>query len=170
MQERRVALEKLTLATDARDSAFGATAWTALLGTSVGGMAVTPRSATPPAPRGFRSTNPCVVEPDTFVVDGTASESAPGGWNMSWKTCTNALTVPSCGSWRSMIRQITPAAKSEIAIGMNTTVLNATAQDTFSVSTAKISPSAVIRAGTTATQMALFLIAVVIALVEKSVL
>ena len=71
---------------------------------------------------------------------GLASESAPGGLNASWKTWTKAFTVPSCGSCRSMIRQITPAAKSEIAIGMNTTVLNATDQDTFSVSTAKIEP------------------------------
>ena len=60
-----------------------------------------------------------------------------------------------------MIRQITPAANSEIAIGMKTTVLNATDQRTRSVSTAKISPIAVTSAGTTATQIALFLIAVV---------
>ena len=58
-----------------------------------------------------------------------------------------------------MIRQITPAAKSEMAIGMNTAVLKARAQLTFSVSTAKTSPSAVMNAGTTATQIALFLIA-----------
>ena len=57
-------------------------------------------------------------------------------------------------------RQITPAAKSEIAIGMKTTVLNATAQRMRSVSTAKTSPIAVTSAGTTATQIALFLIAV----------
>ena len=59
------------------------------------------------------------------------------------------------------MRQITPAANSEIAIGMNTTVLNATDQRMRSVSTAKISPIAVTNAGTTATQIALFLIAVV---------
>jgi hypothetical protein len=69
-----------------------------------------------------------------------------------------------------MIRQITPAANSEIAIGMKTTVLNASDQAMRSVSTAKTSPIAVIDAGTTATQIALFLIAVVIALVVKSAL
>ena len=52
-------------------------------------------------------------------------------------------------------------AKAEIAIGRKTTVLNATAQRMRSVSTAKTSPIAVTSAGTTATQMALFLIAVV---------
>jgi hypothetical protein len=69
-----------------------------------------------------------------------------------------------------MIRHVTPVANAEIAIGRNTTVLNATAQRTRSVSTAKISPNAVTMAGTTATQIALFLIAVVNVDVEKSVL
>ena len=59
-----------------------------------------------------------------------------------------------------MIRQITPAAKSEIAIGMKTAVLNATDQRIFSVRTPKISPTAVTKAGTTSTQSALFLTAV----------
>ena len=52
-----------------------------------------------------------------------------------------------------MIRQITPAAKSEIAIGMNTAVLKATDQATRSVSTAKIRPmgmTAAVTAGTRA--------------------
>ena len=69
-----------------------------------------------------------------------------------------------------MIRQITPAANSEIAIGMKTTVLNATDQLTRSVSTAKTSPIAVTSAGTTATQIALFLIAVREHVVVKSAL
>ena len=56
----------------------------------------------------------------------------------------------------SMIRQLMPAAKSEIAIGMNTSSLKAVAQLTRSVSTAKIRPIAVTSAGTTATQMRLF--------------
>ena len=60
-----------------------------------------------------------------------------------------------------MIRHVTPVANAEIAIGRNTTVLNATAQRTRSVSTAKIRPTDVTNAGTTATQIALFLIAVV---------
>ena len=59
-----------------------------------------------------------------------------------------------------MIRQVTPVAKAEIAIGRKTTVLNATFHLTFSSITAKSSPIAVTKAGTTATQIALFLIAV----------
>jgi hypothetical protein len=58
-----------------------------------------------------------------------------------------------------MIRQITPTAKSETASGMKTTILNATDQRTRSVSTAKMSPTAVTTAGTIRTQRALFLIA-----------
>ena len=53
-----------------------------------------------------------------------------------------------------------PAANAEIAMGMKTAVLNATDQRTRSVSTAKIRPTAVTKAGTTATQIALFWIAV----------
>ena len=48
-----------------------------------------------------------------------------------------------------MTCQITPVANSEIAIGMKTTVLNATAQRMRSVSTAKTSPIAVTTAGAT---------------------
>ncbi len=68
-----------------------------------------------------------------------------------------------------MIRQITPAAKSDTAIGMKTAILNATAQRMRSVRTAKTSPIAVTSAGTTATQTALFLIAVRVVSVVKSV-
>ena len=71
-----------------------------------------------------------------------------------------ALTVPRCGSSWSIRRQITPVANSEIAIGMNTAVLKATDHLMRSVRTAKMSPIAVTSAGTTATQMTLFLIAV----------
>ena len=53
-----------------------------------------------------------------------------------------------------------PAAKAETASGMKIAVLKASDQPTRSVSTAKISPIAVTSAGTTATQIALFLIAV----------
>ena len=59
-----------------------------------------------------------------------------------------------------MIRHVTPAAKAEIAIGMKTAVLNATDQAIRSVSTANTSPIAVTSAGTTRTQIALFLTAV----------
>ena len=55
-------------------------------------------------------------------------------------------------------------------MGRKTAVLNATDQRTRSVNTAKTSPSAATNAGTTATQMALFLIAVTKYELVKSVL
>ena len=83
----------------------------------------------------------------------------------------NALTAPTSGSPGYMAaRQMTPAAKSEIAIGMKTTVLKATDQLTRSVMTAKRSPIAVTRAGTTPTQIALFLIAVTVFRVVEELL
>jgi len=63
--------------------------------------------------------------------------------------------------------QITPVAKSEIAIGMKTIDLKATAQRMRSVSTANTSPIAVTIAGATRIQIALFSIAVTRMLVEK---
>ena len=78
----------------------------------------------------------------------------------SFTTAIEALIAPRFGSCWSMIRQMTPAANALIAIGMKTAVLKATDQLTRSVSTAKMRPTAVTNAGTTATQMALFLIAV----------
>ena len=56
--------------------------------------------------------------------------------------------MPWSGSFSYISRQITPAAKSEIAIGMNTATLNATEKRTRSRSTAKTSPIAVTNAGT----------------------
>ena len=82
----------------------------------------------------------------------------------------SALTAPRFGSCTYMIRQVTPVANAEIAIGRKTAVLNATDQRTRSVSTAKTSPIAVTTAGTTATQIRLFLIAVVSVGVVNSVL
>ena len=77
--------------------------------------------------------------------------------------------MPSSGSVWSITRQITPAANSEIAIGMKTTVLNAVDQRIRSVRTAKISPIAVTNAGTIATHKTLFLIAVVsVSVVNRS--
>ena len=55
-------------------------------------------------------------------------------------------------------------------MGMKTAVLKATDQRTRSVSTAKTNPMAVTSAGATATQIALFLMAVSSVLVVKSVL
>jgi hypothetical protein len=66
-----------------------------------------------------------------------------------------AFTAPWSGLSSNITRQEMPAANREIAIGMKTTSLKAADQLTRSVSTAKISPSAVTSAGTTATQMRL---------------
>ena len=59
-----------------------------------------------------------------------------------------------------MNRQITPAAKSEIAIGMNTATLKPVAKRTRSRRTANTSPMAVTKAGTMRSHRKLFLIAV----------
>ena len=94
-------------------------------------------------------------------MEGSASGSAPGGSTSSATTLIAALTAPISGSFSSITRQITPAANSEIAIGMKTTVLNATDQRTRSSSTANTSPIAVTSAGTIASHRTLFLIALV---------
>src|SRR5205823_11907199 len=123
--------------------------------TSAGGIAVRPSSAVPPAAIGFCSVRPVLGVPVSALVDGAASESGPGGENESLIAPIVALTAPWLGSFRYITCQITPVAKSEIAIGMNTTVLNATDQRMRSVSTAKMSPIAVTSAGTSATQIML---------------
>ena len=58
------------------------------------------------------------------------------------------------------MRQMTPTAKSEIASGMKSTILNTLAQPIRSVITASTRPNAVTAIGTTRIQMTLFLIAV----------
>jgi hypothetical protein len=105
----------------------------------------------------------------TFSVDGWASESTPVGLTASAPTAMMALIAPRSGScWYIAARQMMPAAKREMAIGMKTTVLKATDQLTRSVITAKMSPIAVTTAGTTPIQMALFLIAVTVLASLKS--
>src|SRR6476661_429479 len=118
-------------------------------------MPVSGNNATDPGRTDVLSTIPVCGVPVTFVPDGNASESGPGGEMSSCSAPTTALSAPRDGSCWYMIRQITPAAKSEMAIGMNTAILKATAQRMRSVSTANTSPIAVTSAGTTATQMAL---------------
>ena len=81
-----------------------------------------------------------------------------------------AFVAPISGSFWSITRQITAAANAEIAIGMNTAVLNATDQRTRSVRTAKMSPIAVTSAGTIRSQRKLFLIAVIVASLENKFL
>src|SRR5579862_8941521 len=103
-------------------------------------------------------------------VDGDAEASTPAGLKTPEIVLPSALIAPRFGSCWYMIRHVTPVANAEIAMGRNTAVLNATAQRTRSVSTANTSPTAVTIAGTTATQMALFLIAVVNVDVVKIVL
>ena len=138
----------------------GTTACFAPAGTSVGGIAVSPSSAVPPGRTGFFRTIPFCGEPTRTALDGAAFESTPGGRNSSWNTPTTALSVPLAGSFSSIRRQITPVANNEIASGMKTIVLKTTPQLIRSIRTAKTSPIAVTKAGTTATQIRLFLIAV----------
>ena len=123
-------------------------------------MPVRPSRATLPGCRGVCSTRPDVAEPVRVGVEPSAFGSTPGDETASTATRPSALIAPTFGSCWYMIRQVTPVANAEIAIGRNTIVLNATDQRTRSVSTAKIRPSEVTNAGTTATQIALFLIAV----------
>src|SRR5215469_14739833 len=133
-----------------------------------GGMPVSPSSATLlPGCNGVCSRMPVEAEPVSAGVDAEASERTPGGLTASWTTRPSAFTAPRFGSWRYMIRQVTPVANAEIAIGRKTTVLKATDQRTRSVSTAKISPTAVTNAGTIATQIKLFLIELSRMLLEK---
>ena len=129
-----------------------------------------PRRATPPGCTGVFSTSAPPPFACSAGIEGDAVESTPAGLKTPSTDLLSALIAPRFGSCWYMRRQVTPVAKAEIAIGRKTTVLNATAQRMRSVSTAKMSPIAVTSAGTTATQMALFLIAVVSVDVVKSVL
>ena len=149
-----------TTPTTAPAFAAGDTACLALFGTWSGGIAVKPSRATPPGRSGVFSTS--VPEPVVCRVgiEGLALDRTPGGVTASAKTLPSALIAPRLGSCWYMSRQVTPVANAEIAIGRKTTVLNATDQRMRSRRTAKISPMAVTKAGTTATQIALFLIAV----------
>src|SRR5258705_6529505 len=103
-------------------------------------------------------------------IEGDAVESTPAGLKTPSTDLLSALIAPRFGSCWYMSRHVTPVANAEIAIGRKTTVLNATAQRTPSVSTAKTSPIAVTSAGPTAPQIALFLIPVVRADVVNKVL
>src|SRR6476660_8653822 len=151
------------------DCEAGVTACFAPPGTSCGAMPVSPSSATPPGCRGVlsRSPPPCGCSGD---VEGSALERTPGGVTASETTRPSALIAPVSGFWSYRIRQVTPVAKAEMAMGRKTTVLNASDQRIRSVRTAKMSPIAATNAGTTATQIALFLIAVVKYELVKSVL
>src|SRR5581483_480903 len=148
-----------TVPTTAPDLAAGVTACFALPGTWSGGMPVSPRSATPPGWRGVFRTSPPPFD-CRAGTDGKALDRTPAGLKTPWIVLPRALTAPRLGSCWYMIRHVTPVANAEIAIGRKTIVLNATDQRTRSVSTAKIRPIDVTNAGTTATQIALFLIAV----------
>ena len=124
-------------------------------------MPVSPSFATLPGCSGVCRTRPVDGVPVSGVPsDGRALGSTPGDETASTATLPRALTAPMFGSCWYMIRHVTPVANAEIAIGRKTIVLNATDQRTRSVSTAKMRPIDVTNAGTTATQIALFLIAV----------
>jgi hypothetical protein len=123
-------------------------------------MPVSPSRATPPGASGVWSTRPLLALPSIASVEGSARSSTPDGATASRTTAIPALIVPWSGSFSYMKRQITPAAKSEIAIGMNTATLNPVANRTRSRSTAKTRPIAVTNAGTIRSQRKLFWIAV----------
>src|SRR5919109_1122249 len=118
-------------------------------------MRVSPSLATSPGATGCASSIPPPPVVLSASLDGAASESTPAGLKTPLTDPTAALIAPRSGSCWYMIRQVTPAANAETAIGIKTTVLKATDQLTRSVSTAKMSTSAVTAAGTTATQIAL---------------
>ena len=82
---------------------------------------------------------------------------------------TAALIAPRWGSVSYTMRQITPDANRLIAIGMNTSALNAVAHGMRSVSTAKTSPKKVTKKGKTMTQTALLRMATRTVVAPKSV-
>ncbi len=146
----------------------GRTACSASSGTSLERIPVRPSSAVPPGLTGSRSVidwpSPC-----TTGFEGWAPVRGPGGLTSSYTAAMAAFTAPWSGLISSITRQITPAAKNEIAMGVNTASLNAADQLMRSVSTAKMRPIAVTSAGTTPTQMAVFLTEVRRASSEKNV-
>ena len=123
-------------------------------------MPVRPSCATSPAASGFARTRLPSRCSWSASVDGSAADRTPEGETASFTTAMPALIVPWLGSFSYMSRQITPAAKREIAIGMKTTTLKATENRIRSRRTAKTSPIAVTNAGTIRSQRKLFLIAV----------
>ena len=70
-----------------------------------------------------------------------------------------ALSAPRSGFSSYTSRNVTPAARNEIAIGMKRMVFSAVVRRTRSVSTAKMSPRVVTMAGATMTQTMLLLMA-----------
>ena len=95
-----------------------------------------------------------------FGVDGSAFGSTPAGLTTLAIERPSALIAPWFGSCWYMIRQVTPVANAEIAIGRKTTVLNATAADTLGEH-CEDQPDRGDERRDDATQIALFLIAVV---------
>src|SRR3954452_21148872 len=117
-------------------------------GRSSGGMPVSPISADWPACRGVLSVKPLDFEPVTVGVDDCASSTVPDATKIERTPPIAAFTAPWLGSLRYMTCQMTPVAKSEIAIGMNRIVLKATDHRIRSVSTANRRPKIVMINGT----------------------
>src|SRR4029079_14296175 len=118
-----------------------------------------PSGATSPVKIGFLSWIPpffCT----RLGLDGSALVSTPDDVKTPATDLIMALATPRFGSCWYTIRQVMPAAKAEIAIGMKTAVRKATAHDTRSIRTANTSPTDTTSAGTTATHSRLFLTAV----------
>ncbi len=130
--------------------ARGTFACFAFAGRSSGGMPVSPMSADCPPFRGVVSVKPLDFEPVTFAAEGCASWIGPDETKSVRTPPIAAFTAPWFGSLRYMTCQMTPVAKSEIAIGMKRIVLNATDQRIRSVSTANNRPKIVMTSGTIA--------------------
>src|SRR4051794_41861667 len=96
---------------------------------SVGGIAVRPSSAVSPAWTGVLSSIPPPFWTTSFV-DGDAWGRTPDGLNTSSTDLMAAFATPRLGSSMYTMRHVIPAAKAEIAIGINTAVRNATAHET----------------------------------------
>ena len=108
-------------------------------GTSDSRIAVTPSCATAPGSSGCSSTGRRRPRPER-LGQGRAAKG-PGRRDGVLHDRDRGVDRPWSGLFSYASRQITPAAKSEIAIGMNTTTLNATEKRMRSRSTAKTSRS-----------------------------
>ena len=128
---------------DACDPALERLGHDRLLGVvgDVGGLiAVSPISATPPGSTGSARTRPPAGVPSRSSVDALRVREHAGRRDRVLHDPDRGVRRALFGSFSYITRQMTPAANSEIAIGMKTTVLKATEKRTRSVSTAKTRP------------------------------
>src|SRR6266511_4033599 len=117
-------------------------------------------SAAVPAPAGWTVWyGPPSGPSSTLLSRGRTPAYGVGGEKVSCTPTMIALSTPRSGFWSYTSRQVTPADRNEIAIGMNSMVLNAVDSLIRSVSTAKTRPRMVTTVGVTTTQTTLLVIA-----------